>query len=271
MWSKRFIEYIENDTVFLSIVFTWDLPNAYQRAVWLRMEGYHVIAGGPAVRLMPDYLADVVEIGQTWDKALAQHNPDATFTSRGCIRHCSFCAVWRTEGDLIELKNWEVKPIVCDNNLLACSQRHFDGVVDKLKPLQGIDFNQGLDARLLTNHHANRLTELKCFVRLAFDHVGTEKLFLNAVSKLKKAGFPKSRIGVYVLLGYKDTPEDALYRLQLVRDLGLRPNPMRYHPLDAIMPNHFIGEQWTNKLLIKYMRYWANLRYTSKIPFSEFC
>jgi hypothetical protein len=154
-WRGGFAEWTEDHTAYLSVPFTWSLPAVYQRAAWLRAEGYRVRAGGPAVSLMPGYLADVAEIGGEVD-ALPHHNPEATFTSRGCPRRCPFCAVPRIEGELRELDDWPARPIVCDNNLLACSRAHFDRVVDRLKPLAGVDFNQGLDARLLTAYHAER-------------------------------------------------------------------------------------------------------------------
>lgn len=269
-WSKRFIEHQENGMVRLSVAFTWDLPQAFQRAVWLRQLGLHVIAGGPAVALMPDYLADVAEIGTDWPDALEHHNPLATFTSRGCIRCCPFCAVWRVEGELRELTDWPVRPVVCDNNLLACSRAHFDKVIDRLKPLRDIDFNQGLDARLLTQHHAGRLAELDCMVRLAFDHVNYESDFMRAFEFLRAAKISKRRIRVYVLIGYKDTPEDALYRLRLVSNLGIDPNPMRYNPLDTLIRDSYVGENWTDRELTRYVRYWANLRYFRAVPFEEF-
>ena len=272
-WSKHFIEqdWPNEKRVKLSVVFTWDLPAAYQRAVWYNQLGYIVISGGPAVELMPEYMAGVSAIGAKWDAALEKHNPMATFTSRGCIRRCSFCAVWRTEGKLRELDNWPVRPIICDNNLLACSQKHFDSVIDKLKPLPWTDFNQGLDARLLTKHHAERIAELqRPMVRLAFDHTRNEPEFLSAVQLLRDAGIPKSLIRVYVLVGYQDTPEDALYRLRLVRELGLSPNPMRYNPLDALVRDSYVGPHWTASEVRRYVRYWANLRWFGGIPFEEF-
>lgn len=270
MWSKTFLEWQEEWTAYLSVVFTWDLPLAYQRAAWLGMQGYRVIAGGPAVKLMPSYLADVAEIQEDEPTALERHNPLATFTSRGCVRKCSFCAVWRIEGMIREIDDFPIRPIVCDNNLLGCSVAHFDKVIDRLKPLHDIDFNQGLDARLLTDHHASRLAELDCRVRLAFDHVSTEQAFLTAYERLRKEKIPKSRIRVYVLVGYNDTPEDALYRLRLVHNLGIEPNPMRYNPLDTLMRDSYVGPNWTDRELTRYIRYWANLRYFAAVPFEEF-
>lgn len=269
-WSKKFLEWTEGDKAFLSVVFTWDLPLAYQRSVWLRQLGYKVFAGGPAISLMPDYLEDVAEIDRKLPGALQRHNPLATRTSLGCIRRCSFCAVWRTEGQLKELDDWPINPIVCDNNLLACSQRHFDKVVDRLKPLKGIDFNQGLDARLLTDYHAGRLAELDCMARLAFDSIAYESDFMTAFERLRKAGIPKNKIRVYVLVGFKDTPEDALYRLQTVARLGIDPSPMRYNPLDTLRRDSYIPENWTGRELTRYIRYWANLRYFRAVPFEDF-
>ena len=227
-WIGGLTDWTEGNTAFLSVVFSWQLPQAYQRAVWLKMQGYHVRAGGPAVSLHPYYLIDVAEIGGEVD-ALPYHNPNATFTSRGCIRRCPFCAVPRIEGDLIELEDWEPKPIVCDNNLLACSRKHFDRVIDRLKPIKGVDFNQGLDARLLTKYHTGRLAELDLrMVRLAWDDVQFESQVASAIEKLRKALIPVKKIRVYVLFGFQDTPEDALYRMRtLKKEWGIDPLPMR--------------------------------------------
>lgn len=236
-WSKTFVEWWGGGVPHLSVVFTWDLPAARQRAEVLSRQGYVVRAGGPAVVLMPKYMVDVADCSGTIS-ALPFHNPMATFTSRGCVRTCAFCAVPHIEGGLKELDDWPVRPIVCDNNLLACSRGHFDRVVDRLKPLAGIDFNQGLDARLLTTYHAERLAELDCMVRLAFDSVAYETQFREAYKRLRVAGFPKRRLRVYVLIGFKDTPADALYRLRVVhKELKLMPNPMRYQSLDSLKKN----------------------------------
>lgn len=269
-WSKKFLEWTDDDQAYLSVVFTWDLPKVMERTIILREKGYTVHVGGPACKLMPDYLADVARVNEMEVPVLERHNPMATFTSRGCVRHCKFCAVPQIEGGLVELDDWPIRPIVCDNNLLACSRAHFDDVIDKLKPLSGIDFNQGLDARLLTEYHADRLAELDCMVRLAFDSVSYESQFMRAYETLRKAKIAKRRIRVYVLIGFDDTPEDALYRLELVRRLKITPNPMRYQPLNTLKKNSYIAPGWTDKELKRYMRYWSRLRWLNSVPFEEF-
>ena len=268
--SDGYVEWIADNTAYLSVVFSWHLGYAYQRAIWHRMFGRRVVAGGPAVYNNPNALDGVAQVGTTAN-ALFRHNPRATFTSRGCVRKCPFCAVPKIEGDLVELENWEPKPIVCDNNLLATSRAHFDRVVDRLKGIAGVDFNQGLDARLLTPYHAQRLTELDFhYIRLAWDNSAYEESFMRAWQILHDAGVPKDKISVYVLIGFRDTPEDALYRLTTIHGLGSKPFPMRYQPLDTRAKNSYVGPAWTHAELQRYVRYWANLRYFGAVPFDDF-
>jgi hypothetical protein len=144
-------------------------------------------------------------------------------------------------------------------------------VIYRLKKarLSGIDFNQGLDARLLTKHHADRIAELNIKrVRLSWDHTGMEKQFLRAWQLLRKAGIAKRSIAVYCLMGFNDTPEDALYRLQTVKALGSYPVPMRYQPIDTPARNSFVHPAWTDWELKAYMRYWSQLR-MSAVPFDQ--
>lgn len=258
-WKRGLTSWVEGGTIYISVVFSWQLEKAEKmRREYLR-DGYNAIIGGPAAG------------GGNYPDAITRHNPDATFTSRGCVRRCPFCIVPRLEGDLRELTDWPIRPIVCDNNLLACSRKHFDDVINKLKPLKGVDFNQGLDARLLSIDHADRLRELDTTcVRLAWDDTETEKQFRKAWQILRDVGIPANHIRVYVLFGFKDTPEDALYRLSEVWKLKSFPNPMRYQPIDTRKKNSYVAPGWSDKLLKMYMRYWSRLRYTSPIPFLEF-
>jgi hypothetical protein len=180
-WRKGIAAWRMGKALYLSVPFTWLLPEARRMA---REHHGPVYAGGPAVDLMPGYLSASAVIGDPCPvPPLAMHNPLATFTTRGCPNRCSFCAVPRIEGPFRELADWPVRPIVCDNNLLASSRRHFDTVIDRLKALPWVDFNQGLDARLFTPPHARRIAELKAAkVRFAFDSVASESAVADAVA-----------------------------------------------------------------------------------------
>lgn len=271
-WTESHIaHWTESDTTFVSCVFSWDLKRARAICRYYAEKGYKVRAGGPAVIMNPESMQCIAEIGGQVD-ALPHHNPRATFTSRGCIRKCGFCAVPRIEGDLYELADWEPRPIICDNNLLACSKAHFDSVIDRLKSagIKGVDFNQGLDARLLTKHHASRIAELDLkYVRLAWDDVRLESRFMRAWQLLRGAGIPKYRISVYVLIGFNDTPGDAFHRLHVIaNNLNSLTVPMRYQPVDASERNNFVADGWAHWELVAYQRYWSHMQLRA-IPFGQ--
>ncbi len=266
-WRKDIAQWKIGDTLYLSVVFTWDLPRAKELA---KSHKGRVCAGGPAVSLIPEYLDGVAEIGgDPIVRPLDMHNPLATFTTRGCVNKCQFCAVPKIEGDLVELTDWPIRPVVCDNNLLAASRKHFDRVIDRLKALPFVDFNQGLESRKFTPYMASRIAELRhAKVRFAFDDVNDEAPVVDAIKTAREHGLRD--FGVYVLVGYNDTPNSALYRLEKVREWGVRPNPMRYQPFNAFTKNSFVASGWTEYELLRMMKYYSRLRYLDNIPYNEF-
>ncbi len=236
-WPVGATKWIKDRTLYASIPFTWNLPDLCSDFMQRDIAYDKIVVGGPAIRLMPEYFAGMnhVSIRSDYPGVLQRINPLATRTTSGCIRSCGFCAVPKTEGAFIELDDWPDLPIVCDNNLLAASQKHFDKVCDRLKKHKWSDFNQGLDARLLDGYHAERLARLPgCIIRLALDHSKTETLWLEAYEKLIAAKFPKSRMRSYVLCGFNSDPADAWKRCELVQGRGVLALPQWYHPLDAM-------------------------------------
>ncbi len=269
MWTKKPLYWTDDRYQYYSIVFTWHLPIVRGQILERTFDGKPVIVGGTAVKLMPDYLSDIANIGDDIPWMLQKHNPQATRTTVGCIRKCKFCAVPVVEPEYEELSDWEPAPIVCDNNLLACSMIHFHKVIDKLKQIKGVDFNQGLDARLLQRWHIDRLKELDISViRFAWDNVNQERSVENRIRRLVKSGFPKSKIRVYVLVGYGETQDEAWYRMKALKRMGIKASPMRYQPLDALHKNRFRPKQWDVRYLNKFIRYWSFERNTA-IPFDE--
>lgn len=271
-WSKRPVAWTEGNEAFVSVVFSWHIGAAKEIVMQKVRAGYDVSVGGPAVAANPQCLNDMpmLSLPSTSICAVHRHNPLATFTSRGCPNKCKFCIVPKIEGDLVELEDWPIRPVVCDNNLLACSKKHFDSVIDKLKPLRKIDFNQGLDARLLTKHHADRLGELDCMVRLAWDHIGNESQVMSALDTLSKSGIKPNKVRVFVLFGYDDTPGDALYRVSTLKKLGYLPNPMRYQPINATKKNDYVANRWTERELKRFGRYWSRQIWLSHIPYEDY-
>ncbi|MEF8788265.1 MAG: hypothetical protein V5A84_04275, partial [Planctomycetota bacterium] len=266
-WHKNIATWRMGQALYVSVPFTWLLPEARRIASEHSGPAY---AGGPAVDLMPEQMQGVATLGEPCPvPPLAMHNPLATFTTRGCPNGCPFCAVPRIEGDLVELEDWPVRPVVCDNNLLAASRRHFDRVIDRLKALPHVDFNQGLEARLFTAHHARRIAELRSVkLRFAFDQVADEAPVADAIPLARKHGLRD--IGCYVLIGFHDTPECARYRLETLREWDIWPNPMRFQPLDSLEKDSHVGPAWTERELRRMMRYYSRLRWLEHIPYKDY-
>jgi len=140
--------------------------------------------------------------------------------------------------------------ILWDNNILG--ESHWSEVFSELKEL-GVeaDFNQGLDARLMTEAVARGLAGIKLpTIRLAYDFVSMREQIMKAVTILR-ANLPSRRyrhICCYVLYNYKDTPKDLFSRVRDLLAWGVAAYPMRYQPLSgehAFQKDSYISPDWT--------------------------
>jgi hypothetical protein len=147
------------------------------------------------------------------------------FTTRGCIRNCHFCIVpkkegkIRVEGDILDLWDGKSKTImILDNNILALPE-HFLKICKQLKDNNlRVDFNQGLDFRLLTDDICKELFSLKhCQeIRFAFDDIAYKARVLLALEMLKRNGLKSWQTRWYVYVGVKDTLETVYERCKLL-------------------------------------------------------
>src|SRR3989304_6263671 len=203
-WSNGFAEWVEGDTAFVSVAFSWRLPDAYQRAVWWRAQGYKVRAGGPGMFApsLRNYLADVAELGGEVD-ALVHHNPLATIASRGCPVGCYFCIVPKMEGlNFTLLPDFTPRPILCDNNLSALPIEYQEFIIDKYRQF-GIelrDANSGFEPLTFDEETYRRW---KSILRgpwlFAFDTTSEEPQVKRMMTILKGESPKKKQ--VYVLIG----------------------------------------------------------------------
>ena len=266
-WRKSIASWHIGDTLYLSVVFSWDVAAAVERA---KQHKGRVVVGGPAAIIQREAFEGVADVQEKCDVAepILFHNHLATFTTRGCVNACPFCIVPRIESEFIEIRNFRPAPVVCDNNFLAASAAHQERVVDALKRYPLVDFNQGLDCRLFTPDAASNLGRLRLRARFSFDAVSEESALVDAVRLCQERS--TKNIGVYVLFGYNDTPDDAIYRLELVRGLGLWPNAMRYQPIDARAKNEYVAPNWTERELRRVARYYNRLRWLEHVSFDEY-
>jgi len=175
------------------------------------------------------------------------------FGTRGCIRKCAFCAVPRLEGptrgpaegiiDLVDPTH--KKAVLWDNNILGVP--NWRDVVEELRELKvEVDFNQGLDARLITEDVANDLSQLRIRpVRMAYDIPSEKSALERAIPALQKAGFKRRQMHVYTLYNFTDTPDEFLGRVIDLLSWGVVSYPMRYEPLNSLVKNKYISPHWT--------------------------
>lgn len=121
-----------------------------------------------------------------------------------------------------------------DNNVLACG--HGLEQIEQLGYERlWVDFNQGLDARLITPRVARLLARLHWirFVRLSCDTRAMLPVVEQAVSYLREAGIAKSRLWAYVLV---EDVEDAHHRVLELERMGVLPFAQPYRDFDGGEP-----------------------------------
>ena len=142
-----------------------------------------------------------------------------------------------------------------DNNILGSSnwEEIFEEVIAMGKK---VDFNQGLDARLISENASDKLATMKFFpaLRIAYDFIGIGKFVQKAIERLRERNFNGRHIFVYILFNYTDTPEDFLTRVREVLNWGAVAYPMRYTPLNSLEKNKYIAPDWTFESLQKVQR-----------------
>jgi len=259
-WVGGLAEWQDGDTVFLSVAFTWMLPEARDRAVFHRACGYRVRAGGPALFTRRGYLDDVAETGGDYPDAVRKHHALATIASRGCPVGCWFCIVPKMEGrEFTLLPDFPVRPILCDNNLSALPAEYQDHIVSRYidtgTPL--LDANSGFEPKTFTDDVYERWRTINRGPwRFAYDESG-EREDVARVMRMLRHESPK-RKRVYVLIG--NEPQAAcLERIREVIAWGGEPHVQPYMKLNALQRIPYPRFDWTGQRLTDVAR-WANRR-----------
>jgi len=252
-WPKGPTAWIEDRMCFVSVPFTWNLNDVRTIAAQQSFLWDTVTVGGPAIKLSQDFkkpfvwpsdvIVDYGDIGGVLERV----NPLATRTSIGCPNFCGFCGVSSIEPEFHEMLEWVSRPLVCDSNFLACSKSHRVAVYAGLERLGakpgGIDFNQGLDARKLTEWDAIRLSILKATCRLSCDTGAEIDIVKRSIDMLREQRVPLKRLSVYALIGWTDTPVGAWDRCKEIGSWGVYCCPMWFHELDAMAWNAVTKKQ----------------------------
>lgn len=187
--------------------------------------------GGSGIDLekkLPDFVTELMP-----DYSLYGCDYDLGFTSRGCNRSCYFCIVHKKEGRFnivqhpAEFHEASHKSIVLLDNNILFDKDWFMEVTDWiLKNNLKVDFNQGLDIRLIDGDIAQRLKELKpikCW-HFAFDDLNYQDDVIKGIEILRSKGINiKNKTNWYVYLNDDSAHDDALERCEILRNLNALP------------------------------------------------
>lgn len=184
-------------------------------------------------------------------------NTACGFLTRGCPNNCEFCVVSKKEGlcshkvaNLKDFWNGQNNIKLFDPNILACKDRE-DLILQLINSKANIDYTQGLDARLIDKSIAKLLSKTKIhMVHFAFDLMNNEERILNGLKIFTKYFKKDNRCKrVYILTNFNTTPEEDLYRVKKVCELGYSPYVMIYqkgkHP-------QFLTDlaRWSNNMFL---------------------
>ena len=233
--------------------------------------------GTPIEFLVPDYgiLQDISYVYPVRDAYFA-------YASRGCIRKCRFCGVPKLEGSQKEMpplrglvegiaaRYGEKRDLILMDNNIAAAGRYRE-VIAEIRTLgfergatlarngrrikRRVDFNQGVDARILAQspmYLREMATICVSPLRIAFDHMGVRKVYEKSVRMAAENGIDV--LSNYMLYNFMDTPEDLYARMRLnvkLREqLGVRlwSFPMRYQPVNLKDRSH-VGRHWNKYVL----------------------
>ena len=239
--------------------------------------GAEDIIGVPIEEQTPDY-----SILEHIDYTYPVHDAYFGYASRGCIRKCHFCGVPKLEGtqrempsltglvrDIVDRHGEKKDLILMDNNVTASSR--YREIIAEIRELgftpgatltrdrrsvkRRVDFNQGVDARILAKSPVY-LREMATIcvspLRIAFDHIGVRKVYETSVRMAADNGI--TSLSNYMLYNFMDTPQDLYERLALnIRlndELGVRiwSFPMRYQPVTLKDRSH-VGQRWNRYYL----------------------
>jgi len=225
----------------------------------------------PVSELIPDY-----SILKEVDKKYTPVDAYFARVSVGCIRKCKFCAVPILEpkfrylqsisyqiNEVISQFGEKKDLVILDNNILAL--KNISDIILEISnlgfarntrfdnKLRNVDFNQGIDARLINREIAQTLSKICLYpVRLAVDNTSIIDKYKNAIKTLSDNGF--SYYTTYVMFNFDDNPQDFYKRLKLNLELSLIHNiritgfPMKFVPIDQV-ERHHISNNWNWRYL----------------------
>ncbi len=191
------------------------------------------------------------------------------FLTRGCIRNCPWCVVPRKEGgiriadDIERISQGRREVVLMDNNFLAAPEEFVTEQLSKAGRLKlRIDFNQALDARLMTERNARELAETKWirYIRFSCDTAAMIEYVQRAIKLIRSFGY-RGGFFVYVLAREVEETAERIARLTAL-DRRIVPFCQPYRD--------FTANREVPKPLRRLAR-WCNIQsIRNTVPFAEY-
>jgi hypothetical protein len=158
------------------------------------------------------------------------------------------------------LKNYLLKPETATidkiNEVYPTISSLYEKHRNKVPKSRYVDFNQGVDARLLTDEKAKLLSQIPIKpLRIAFDSMEYKDYYMEAILKAKKYGI--KYFSNYLLYNYEDKPIELYQRLKINVELcdshilDIYSFPMKYHPIfgEYHLNRDYLGKYWNRKFI----------------------
>jgi hypothetical protein len=278
-WTKGIAHWREGDIAYLSVAFTWRLPQARALAESYRSVGCHVIAGGPGTfpkKIRDEWLGDVAEVPdpmnpKNWlHDTTVRHNPMSTRASYGCPVGCWFCIVPKMFGKTFTLlPDFPVRPVLCDDNLSDLPVEYQKHIVSRYVSSETwlLDANSGFEPAAFTGEtRAIWQPILKGPWRFGYDEK-TEGEAVERAFRVLRDVSPR-RKQVYTMIGHE--PFDVcMDRIRRVIEWGGEPYAQPFIKLNAIVKEPDIRHDWTAQKL-RHVHRWVNRHLWRKTRFEDY-
>lgn len=156
------------------------------------------------------------------------------FFSRGCIRRCPFCLVRDKEGEIHPVDPVNLNPVgkhieVLDNNFFA-NPEWKEAIKYLLGAKQKVNLH-GVDIRIMNEEQAYWLNKLPLHKNI---HIAWDLPTLDLTDKLREVVryIKPYKLMCYVLIGFNSTVAEDMYRIERLRELGIKPYIMPYRDFE---------------------------------------
>lgn len=227
-WYNHILDYEDTDILYISKIFSFTSDIIYLPINAKTIKGG---TGYDHTIKLPDEIENIIDLDYS---LYPKCDYSILFTTRGCIRNCPFCIVPKKEGMIHNVQIVNLNPKgkyieLLDNNFFA--NKTWRENINELKRLnQPINFNSGIDLRLLNKEQCEALSKLKIKgINCAFDNFEDKEIIMPKLKMLCEYIKP-SKIRCYVLIGFKQKHlvEEDIKRVNMIWELGVYPFVMIY-------------------------------------------